>query len=123
MREIKVRAWIGTQMEYRVVAGELGNFWAVIDPKDSASAITTKYGDQTPIMQFTGLLDKGGKEIYEGDIVRPLGDTVSWTVYFKDGSFLVGPLEEQTLLWSYLCEVIGNIYENPELIKEIEGKK
>lgn len=78
----------------------------------------------TPVMQYTGLKDKNGKEIYEGDILGSYGAV--FTVIFEDGCFKwstdaigannqiaykktghfknVGPFE-----------VIGNIYENPEL--------
>lgn len=65
-----------------------------------------------PLMQFTGLLDKNGKEIYEGDIVSSEGwnnQVVEWKEgmqpyfqYYQDSEDM---------------EIIGNIYENPELLK------
>lgn len=66
--------------------------------------------DDDVLMQFTGLLDKNGKEIYEGDILRGLGK-----VYFHQGKFCVEYGEE----WGWIsknAEIIGNIYENPELL-------
>jgi uncharacterized phage protein (TIGR01671 family) len=87
---------------------------------------------QMPIMQFTGLLDKNGKEIYEGDIVSVCGneegdaDTmiVSWNKETLTYELLNHKGVKQNL---YLYEVlddeddktivIGNIFENPELLK------
>lgn len=79
--------------------------------------------DLNSIMQFTGLHDQNGKEIYDGDIVKINNDVmlVSWNDRFS--SFC---LNKKDWMFSHFfgeavesgdCEVIGNIYENPELIK------
>jgi len=87
------------------------------------------------LMQFTGLKDKNGKEIYEGDIVRyDLGDREAELegeenrydyaqIVFYNGQFLTLNHDGATL-GEIVCfgqknqwEVIGNIYENPELIE------
>jgi uncharacterized phage protein (TIGR01671 family) len=83
------------------------------------------------LMQYTGLKDKNGKEIYEGDIVVlnrmwkecPLygfedGDKVE--VEWAEGGFHPFSDNEDSMPYPNpcKCEVIGNIYENPELIKE-----
>lgn len=67
------------------------------------------------VMQFTGLKDKNGKEIYEGDIVSFLGET--WEViYFETyAGFMLGNGNDLMNITTQE-ELIGNIYENPELL-------
>lgn len=80
--------------------------------------------DETKLMQTTGLKDKNGKEIFEGDIVDYKGRKalVSW--HGSYASFIyrfVDELQKRNAEWNPLylaymrCEIIGNIYENPEL--------
>lgn len=103
-REIKFRAWIP-------------NLGIMLDN-------ITLYGNGLMLMQFTGLIDKNGKEIYEGDILiietgKPM--VVGWSDKFV--SFV---LNREGWAFSHWfgescnpedCEVIGNIYDNPELLK------
>lgn len=80
--------------------------------------------DEIKLMQSTGLKDKNGKEIFKGDIVDYKGRKalVSW--HGSYASFIyrfVDELQKRNAEWNPLylaymrCEVIGNIYENPEL--------
>lgn len=72
------------------------------------------------LMQFTGIKDKYGKEIYEGDVVKL--DDIICPITWDDGGFQMitdkqqgkSPAIQNRLKY---FEVIGNIYENPELLK------
>lgn len=88
--------------------------------------------EEIELMQFTGLLDTNGKECYEGDIFRNV-DTgeVCFVEYLEDGFFtnyphtyspLTGFIQRYRLNTTIgnLHEIIGNIYENPELINQTE---
>jgi uncharacterized phage protein (TIGR01671 family) len=123
-REIKFRAWnyednemlrdIADGMMIQMNSGRLGWY------DDDANFIECDY----PLMQFTGLKDKNGKEIYEGDVVKTETEKamqVSWNTHFA--SFC---LDRSGWMFTHYfgegvnpeqIEVIGNIYENPELLK------
>ena len=72
------------------------------------------------VEQYTGLIDKNGKEIYEGDIVRYADDyEENAEVVFDDGGFQVEwPINIERLEGDITCmmEVVGNIHENKELL-------
>lgn len=90
------------------------------------------YPDEIELMQSTGLRDKNGKEIFEGDIVTD-GDVTSDIKYHQTlGFYMIGKygfsvpfgqgvdveyFEEFADHVSKIFEVIGNIYENPELLE------
>jgi uncharacterized phage protein (TIGR01671 family) len=73
-------------------------------------------------LQFTGLTDKNGIEIYEGDIVTHLHSADTCVVVFQKETamFLAQEIGDEKLGFGIedVTEVIGNIYENPELLKK-----
>lgn len=102
MREIKFRAWEEEmrRMGYDLFVG-----------KEHAY-------QNCELMQFTGLHDKNGKEIYEGDILGYWG-TATWEVMWVDkkSSFRFGNyITNFPMTECVKKEIIGNIYENPELL-------
>jgi len=116
MREIKFRVWMGDPNDYR--QGEIMSADVAFNENYIEFG---EYGELKPtdecsfIMQFTGLKDKNGKEIYEGDLLthkfykKPVA--VEW-----DNCLAMFTSGDISLTGTTSLEVIGNIYENPELI-------
>jgi uncharacterized phage protein (TIGR01671 family) len=130
MREIKFRAFIKKKRkmyygwnivpDYDVLKGnKLFGWFGDTDSKEEAWQGYTY--NQFELMQFTGLLDKQGKEIYEGDIVKTINEHIGIIEFFygvyrtneDDGKIRVLGID----IAQSNIEVIGNIYENPELLK------
>ena len=92
-------------------------------------ALHNKYAVKAETVgQFTGLTDKNGKKIFEGDVVLyPWNDQDKperFTIKFKDGQFVASPVKETEDYWDFMVggyskemEVIGNIHDNPELLE------
>lgn len=133
MREILFRG------KRTTAAGFVYGFYAVFDGRNhSISNDDGNYWvDPETVGQFTGLTDKNGKMIFEGDIVRVLGNqqVEDWknvdyigSIAFLDAGFCVidGTIEDHCLRRYALprldfdLDVVGNIHDNPELL-EVNG--
>lgn len=144
MREIKYRAWdnekrfmfVPTQIE--LSQGE--NFsrweewkpmaWRDELPEEGSGGIGRFIGTECEIMQYTGLKDRNGKEIYEGDIAEDDLNSLG-LVFYEDGSFKITStcngnsitnknvydLLDTSLIEDNNISVIGNIYEHPHLLE------
>lgn len=118
----KFRAWFGSEMYDKPVVydGEFYLDWREFEDDNTYNGAI--------LMQSTGLFDKNGKEIFEGDIVIAWSQGVKGTFEIKrriDGLWLLYPAWKDGQFW-YLSptedgretiEIIGNIYENHELLE------
>lgn len=123
MREIKFRAWDKElkMMDYDFYLHSSGKQYQFAERNYDTPHIEIEPCD-LKVMQYTGLKDKNGREIYEGDIVNHL-------YHYYAGHGVVSEENEIIVIEdiaklpfdgsSVECEIIGNIYENPELL---EGK-
>ncbi|WP_261103716.1 YopX family protein [Streptococcus mitis] len=104
-----------------------GNVYANDSKKLTCNNLKGWSIDDEYLMQSTGLKDKNGKEIFEGDIVKMSKDVYSEPTYYevvrhRGGAYRLESKQHGCELWLRHtdCEVVGNIYENPELLEDKE---
>ena len=120
MREIKFRAWDGNQMSEEFMLSLEGE---VLSPETFPFTVRK----DVVLMQYTGLKDKNGKEIYEGDIVNgdhwSIESETPCVIKFTDGKFEACMPDSNIAAYYAECrspeewEVIGNLYETPNLLE------
>jgi uncharacterized phage protein (TIGR01671 family) len=137
MRELKFRAWNkeNSEMLYDVNVSWNGKVFREVATKSKNSVVVNKDGHKSeyyedwdrfvtfnyPVMQFVGLQDKNGQDIYEGDIINLLPNNYLCVVEYNDNEARFslknknGYQGQYTIIAS-ACEVVGNIYENKNLL-------
>lgn len=112
-RELKFRAWV-PERKFMVSGKAIPDIF--IQGEDFFGTRIPCEGSLIPmsdciVMQYTGLKDKNGKEIYEGDVVRKLTYPMEdFEVKFEKASFTIAGYIPSK------CKVVGNVYENPFLL-------
>jgi len=122
MREIKFRAWSHRAKQLKQVERIFFNENTIqISHGFTGDDISEWFLDHCELMQYTGLKDRNGKEIYEGDVVKfswlrsEIIDQIEYVkLNFASGFQLkkIGSYTPPACEWT----IIGNIYQNPELI-------
>ncbi|VVB58126.1 YopX protein [Candidatus Anstonella stagnisolia] len=137
MRELKFRVWDGTEMHYPPRKGDITSFVLTQNGEvwnSDNCPLTPEEEKSIVVMQYTGLKDKNGKEIYEGDILQYIWKSANgaeWKetqqVFIGEhtseemGNIIVGVHTGSLSLdkdGAEKYEVIGNVHENPELLKK-----
>lgn len=130
MREIKFRAWDKVNRkwaDHNQLLNEIKVNASVLSP-----SFLTIYDERFDVMQYTGLQDKTGRDIFDGDIVNVYGSIISGPNHNKkiiftdvckwkdDECKYIFKIRERDFgcehSWGNDYEIIGNIYENPELL-------
>ena len=132
MREIKFR---GMNMEGQWVYGYLGKDW------DNDVSITTNFDSDVlcsceykvfpeSVGQYTGLKDKNGREIYEGDLLQHPNGVIAEIKYLDDlAAFVAVYVQNDNIEMDYLdkeiiskCKIVWNRYENKQLLEGINNE-
>lgn len=121
-RELKFRAWTGEDMVF------VHTLDIYPDSKNCrVNTVVRSHYEKWPIMQYTGMNDKNDKPIYECDFVQLVEAKRHYTVEFMESTFKLIHADPKMnrMHWGsisrvneliFTIEVIGNVYENPELV-------
>lgn len=136
MREIKFRVWCKQTEEMKQVSKigfEEGKLWYVMDEDHENQPPYFEDDDDWVLMQYTGINDMYGQEVFEGDILetkqRHTDKLIITKVEFVEGAFVETIVrdESERINRSFIpldadcSKMIGNIYENPKLLEELQN--
>nr|DAR94681.1 MAG TPA: YopX protein [Caudoviricetes sp.] len=126
MREIKFRAWVKEKkaiFEVILIDYVTKKVTYLLERVGHLLSIRDAKFNDVELMQYTGLKDKNEKEIYEGDIFHIGSKKILYVVEWIDCGLKGRQIKNKSWIgldyWKDDIEVIGNIYENPEVIKEV----
>lgn len=125
MREIKFRAWVKDRkaiFEVVLINYVTKKVTYLLERVGHLLNIRHDKFNDVELMQYTGLKDKNGKEIYEGDIFYTGSKKILYIVEWIDCGLKGRQIKNKSWVgldyWKDDIEVIGNIYENPELMED-----
>lgn len=114
-REFKFRIWDDNRKRFVPLNTDADEYFEIISD-GSIKYVQRKldrYHNYT-IQQYTGSKDRNGKEIYEGDIIRLFSGRIYVVEFIEEND----EVESSGYMFSaFGCEILGNIFENPELLK------
>ena len=126
MREIKFKAWLKEERKMVNVETLFIGINRLCFGNSKTEDLFFRDFEEVELMQYTGLKDKNGKEIYENDLIS-CNKHKNIVVFFEGGCFKVKYLRNSTttitctlnsFLEKYKCKISRNIYEHPELLEE-----
>ena len=126
MREIKFRAWLKEERKMVNVETLFIGINRLCFGNSKTEDLFFRDFEEVELMQYTGLKDKNGKEIYEGDILFFRDENMKYIVVWQDTAFIIKSIEirkySEKMCWlddtEICCEIVGNIYENKNLLEE-----
>ncbi len=143
-RELKFRPWIKSKAVMETPATLRDIVKAMTEAGDKLGPMTDFIADDVIYLQFTGIKDKNGKEIYEGDIAEDKVNNCIWRYIIQslsfmgnnlfavciwrnfdviDGEAIMGDYPIKDGNWNYISStlnVIGNIYESKQLLEKVD---